>query len=125
MCENNVIRHELKKWRRIIGAMPAACARLQLYRDINERQRGAAERFIFAENQCQIALNTRVRQGERGQRLGLQVFRYVGARYEPDSDVGCNEALQQLAGVQFHGYPRLQTGARERASPARRECGPP
>ncbi len=45
-----------------------------LHRNVNERQRGAAERLVFAEDQRQIAAHLRVGDGNRGQNFGANVF---------------------------------------------------
>ena len=110
MCENNIKGHELRK---MPGAAHRAAGRrkrrrLQLHRNIDEGQRGAAQRLVFAEDQRQFALNAGVRQRERGQRFRLQVLGNMGARDESHPNVGSDETLQQFARVQLHGDDRFQ-----------------
>ena len=87
----------------------ASTRRLQLNCNIDEGQRGAAERLVFAEDQRQVALNVRIGQRECSQRLRLQVLGNMGARDESHPNVGSDKALEQFARVQFHGDGRLQT----------------
>src|SRR5580704_12409437 len=83
--------------------------RFVFHRDVDESERGAAESFVFAEDQGQVAADLRVGDGNGGQRLGANIFLDVGARDEADADVGGYKALQEFAGIEFHGEVRFQT----------------
>ena len=78
------------------------------HRDVNKGQSGAAQSLIFAENQRQIAADLGVGDGNCGQNFGANVFFDIRARDEADSYIGGYKALQQFAGVEFHGEVRLQ-----------------
>src|SRR6266567_1821352 len=80
-----------------------------LHRDVNECKRSPAERLVSAEDQRQIAAHLGVGDGNRTQNFGANVFLDVRAGDETDPDVGGYEALQQFAGIEFHGEVRLQS----------------
>src|SRR6185312_6307538 len=79
-------------------------ALLQLYRNLNKGQRCAAECFVFAKDQCQVTTDGSVRNRYRRQRSRLYVFNYVGTGNEAHAHIGGYKALEQFAGIQFHGY---------------------
>src|SRR4051812_20779760 len=81
---------------------------LEPHGDINKGKSGAAEGFVFAENEREVALDQRVRHRDGGQNAGFYVFKNIGARDEADTNVGSDEALEQLAGVKLHGDDGLQ-----------------
>ena len=53
---------------------------LVFHRNINERQGGTAQSFVFAEDQCQIAADLSVGQWNRGQHVRLDVLLNVRSR---------------------------------------------
>ena len=90
--------------------------RLQLDRDIDERQGRPAESFVFAKDQREIALNAGIGQRKRRQHLGLKIFDHIGSRNEADAHAHGDKALQQFAGVQLHRNRRLEASLVEQSS---------
>jgi hypothetical protein len=45
-----------------------------LHGDVHEGLGGAAERFVFAEHEREVAPDLRVGEGDRNQRLGADIF---------------------------------------------------
>ncbi len=78
------------------------------HRDVDEGEGGAAEGFVFAEDQGKVAADLGVGDGDGGEHFGANVFFDVGAGNEADADVGGDEALEQFAGVKFHGEVGLE-----------------
>src|SRR6266567_3870579 len=78
-------------------------SRFELDRNLNEGKGGAAQGFVFAKNQGQIAPYGGIGQRNSGQQPGLYLSDDIGSSYEPHADVRSHKALQKLAGIQFHG----------------------
>src|SRR5579883_562220 len=90
-------------------------------RSVDEDEGGAAESLVFAEDEGQVAADVRVGDGNDGEGVGAHVFGNIGAGNKTDADVGGNEALEQFAGVQFHGDLGLHA-AHGTGSRGRHEC---
>src|SRR6266700_1194550 len=75
----------------------------ELDRDLNKRQRGPAQGLVFAKDQGQIAPDGSVRNGHGGQYTGFYVGDDIRPRDEPHADVSSHKALQEFAGIEFHG----------------------
>src|SRR4051812_5301195 len=88
---------------------------LEPHSDINEGESSAAESFIFAEDEREIALDQRVRHRDGGQNAGFYVFENVGPCDEADADIGGNESFEQLTGVKLHGDDGLQVSLVEKS----------
>src|SRR5207244_7936187 len=86
---------------------------LNLDRDINEGQSGAAKSFVFAEDQCQIASNLCVRQRYGREHVGFDVFLNIRARNKAYADICGDKALEQFAGIELHSVSRLQLALME------------
>src|ERR1700722_10109569 len=82
--------------------------RFVLDRNVNKGERSPAESFIFTEDKCQIAAHLGVGERNGCENFGPDVVLYIGAGNEAHAHIGGHEALQQFAGIQFHGEVRLQ-----------------
>src|SRR5207245_3060811 len=58
---------------------------------INECKRGAAESFVLAEHEREVAANLRIRDGNRGQHVGPDILLHVRAGDEAHADVRSEE----------------------------------
>ena len=64
-----------------------------LHRNINKGQGGPAERFVFPEDQREIATDLRIGDGNCRQNLGANIFLDIGARDEADAHICGHEPL--------------------------------
>ena len=76
--------------------------------NVDKSQRCAAQSLVFAENERQIAAYMGIGDRNGDERLCPNVFFDIRSRDETDPDICGYEALQQFAGVEFHGEVRLQ-----------------
>src|SRR2546425_3776737 len=74
---------------------------------VDKSQGGAAEGFVLAKDEGEVAADLRVRDRNRGEHVGLDILLHVGAGDEAHAYVGGHEALEQFAGIELHGVLRL------------------
>src|SRR5712692_192437 len=75
---------------------------------VDECQGGAAEGFVLAKDEGEVTADVRVGDGNRSEHLGLDILLHMGAGDEAHADVRGHEALEQFAGIEFHGVLRLE-----------------
>ena len=64
-----------------------------LYCNLNERERGAAEGFVLTEDKREVAANLRVGERDGGEHISLDVFLRVRAGDEAQAHVRSDKAL--------------------------------
>src|SRR5271155_3587374 len=83
--------------------------------NLDEGEGGAAEGFIFAENQGQVAAQLGVGHGNGDQKAGTNILLHVGAGDKADAYACGYEAFQEFAGIEFHTVVRLQLALTKQA----------
>ncbi len=75
--------------------------------NLDEGKGGAAESFVLAEDQSQVAAELGVGHGDGEEKTGANVLLHVGAGDEADTHASRYEALQEFAGIKFHTVVRF------------------
>src|SRR6266481_4478602 len=70
------------------------------YGNFDKGDGGAAESFVLAEDQGQVAANGGFGDGNGGQNTGFHVFEHARAGDEAHAYIGGDKALEQFAGVE-------------------------